>query len=105
MSNLLSEAAYAVVLQCSNLRGRVSSTILGFARDRLIVTVKLIYWPCPRYTPPGDCFRTEKVGPWLLERTKAFSLYGSRKKMVTRYGIILQSLTHSSAVLMVMFAV
>ena len=101
MLSLLSKAVYALVLQCSKLRGAVSRAILGFihSRDRLIVTH--FYRPCPLFRRPVDYFRTTEVGLCWPERTKAFSQHGSRKKMLTWYSIILQSLAHSSAFLSV----
>ena len=89
---MLSETAYAVVLQCRKLRGGASRTIFGFARDRLKVAAMLFYRPCPRFRPPRDCFRTAGVGLCLPERTKAISRHSSRKKTLTRYGIILRAL-------------
>ena len=81
------------------------STILGFAPDRLSVTVTLFYRRCLRFTPQGDCFRTENVGHCLPDRNKAFSRHGSRKKMLTWYAIVLQSLAHTTALLTVVLAV
>ena len=105
MSSLLSESTYTVVLQCSKLRAEINSIILGFACDRLIVTATLFYRPCTRFTPSGHCFRTTKMGLCLPEWTKAFSRHSSRKKMLTPYSIVLQSLAHSIGLLLVMSAV
>ena len=54
--------------------------------------------------PPGDYFTTAKTGLRLLQWSEAFSRHGNREKMLTRYGIVLQSLAHSSALLSVVFA-
>ena len=52
-------------------RGKKDHSLLqSLAGDRMIVTLTLVYWPCPQFKPPRDYFRTTKMGLCLPKGPK-----------------------------------
>ena len=71
-------------LASTGVRSQFTTSELALAHDQLNIALRLYYRPCPLFRPPGRY---------------------SHKKMLTRYDIVLQSLTHSSALLSVVSTV